>query len=293
RGSYSPGADSYDATFDRVRNAEILILDDLGVENPSEWAKEKLFQLLNHRYNKKLPTVVTTNVDIDILDPRLRSRMLDTDIVRHVAILAPDYRTAYRNDRKLISELHLHRDKQLNNFDLQTGLTKMESQQLKQHWVIASDFAEKNEGWLLLSGDSGTGKTHLAAAIANAVQNQGRETLFLSTSDLLDELRRTYNPDSSSTFTEVINHIKNVDFLVMDDLKTTANTREWARENLVQIIKYRYLTKGHTVFTVPVNIETLENQIQTRIMDFRLCQQIAINVPPYIERLKSHGKSRY
>jgi DNA replication protein DnaC len=60
-----------------VKSAALLVLDDLGTESATAWAREKLYQLFNHRYNARLPTVITTAVPIEQLDPRLASRMLD------------------------------------------------------------------------------------------------------------------------------------------------------------------------------------------------------------------------
>ena len=66
RSTYRPGsAVSYDQRFEQVRNTPLLILDDLGAQNNSDWAQEKLYQIFNHRYNARLPTVVTTNEEID------------------------------------------------------------------------------------------------------------------------------------------------------------------------------------------------------------------------------------
>ena len=98
RMTYSPTADaSYDEYFERIRNVTLLVLDDLGTENPSAWAKEKLFQLLNYRHVNRLPTVITTNTPFDDLDPRLSSRMMDREVVQHVKINAPDYRRTARS----------------------------------------------------------------------------------------------------------------------------------------------------------------------------------------------------
>ena len=55
----------YDELFEKVCNAPLLILDDLGVQASTPWAKEKLDQLLNHRYIHELPTVITTSIPID------------------------------------------------------------------------------------------------------------------------------------------------------------------------------------------------------------------------------------
>ncbi|MBV9358548.1 MAG: ATP-binding protein, partial [Chloroflexi bacterium] len=55
----------YDRGFDAVRNAPVLILDDYGAHSSTPWAEEKLFQLLNYRFNDRLPTVITTNLPLD------------------------------------------------------------------------------------------------------------------------------------------------------------------------------------------------------------------------------------
>jgi len=55
----------------------LLVLDDLGTESATPWAREKLYQLLNFRYNAHLPTIITTAKPIDELDERIRTRILD------------------------------------------------------------------------------------------------------------------------------------------------------------------------------------------------------------------------
>jgi DNA replication protein DnaC len=54
--------------------------------------REKLYQLFNHRYNSRMPTVITTSNSLDEMDPRLRSRMLDKRISMVAAITVPSYR---------------------------------------------------------------------------------------------------------------------------------------------------------------------------------------------------------
>ncbi len=70
------------------------MLDDLGTQSATPWAREKLYQLLNHRYVAGLPTVITTASSIDEVDPRIRSRMLDTRRCSIYAIHASPYREA-------------------------------------------------------------------------------------------------------------------------------------------------------------------------------------------------------
>ncbi|TLN09806.1 ATP-binding protein, partial [bacterium] len=71
---------------------QLLILDDLGTQSASPWAREKLYQLFNHRYMARLPTVITTSSKMEDLDPRIRSRMLDSRLCDIYAILLPAYR---------------------------------------------------------------------------------------------------------------------------------------------------------------------------------------------------------
>lgn len=83
----------YDELFRRCRGADLLVLDDLGTESPTDWAREKLFQLVNHRVVARLPTVITTNQRPDRIDPRLRSRAHEHLHGGKVwVIAAPDYR---------------------------------------------------------------------------------------------------------------------------------------------------------------------------------------------------------
>lgn len=64
----------------RLRSAGLLLLDDLGVEKPSEWTVERLDSIVNRRWLDEKPTIVTTNVAPERLeasvDPRLFSRLV-------------------------------------------------------------------------------------------------------------------------------------------------------------------------------------------------------------------------
>lgn len=78
--------------------APLLILDDLGREKPTEWVTDRLYVLVNHRYNAILPTIVTTNYPLSELASRgydaMMSRLRDDAAI--VTVAAPDYRKAAR-----------------------------------------------------------------------------------------------------------------------------------------------------------------------------------------------------
>ncbi len=84
----------YDQLFAKMREAELLVLDDLGAQQSSPWANEKLFQLLNYRYNSRIPTIITTNnIGLQAIDERIRSRLVDASLVITVTFDgAYDYR---------------------------------------------------------------------------------------------------------------------------------------------------------------------------------------------------------
>ena len=93
RATFNPNSQArLDKRFDEVKAASLLILDDLGTESATAWAREKLYQLFNHRYNAQLPTVITTATPIDELDPRLATRMLDGTHCTFFVLEAPPFR---------------------------------------------------------------------------------------------------------------------------------------------------------------------------------------------------------
>lgn len=285
RAAYGPSSEiGYDQTFEQVRNAPLLILDDLGVENPSAWAQEKLFQLLNHRYASRIPTVITTNADIDTIDPRIRSRLLDVNLIRRVQIVASDYRSMVQNERQqLQSNLSLYADMTFETFVIDQSATKDEAQNLEKVARAAFSYAEAPDGWLLLMGRYGSGKTHLAAAIARHRQQYGDQVMFLTVPDLLDYLRVTYSPGSATSFDQRFQAVRNVSLLVLDDLGTE-NATSWAKEKLFQVLDYRYIARLPTVITTSKEVEQLDERIRSRLLDDRRCAIFAITTRSYTVR---------
>ncbi|MBG0771619.1 MAG: ATP-binding protein, partial [Anaerolineaceae bacterium] len=93
RATFSPNSTvSLDRRFEEVRTSPLLILDDLGTQSATPWAREKLYQLFNYRYNAELPTVITTSSKSEELDPRLNSRLQDSRLCQVLIIPVPAYR---------------------------------------------------------------------------------------------------------------------------------------------------------------------------------------------------------
>ena len=133
----------------------------------------------------------------------------------------------------------------------------------------AAAYAEEPQGWLVFTGPSGAGKTHLAAAVANRVMEQGRPVFFVFVPDLLDHLRSTYTPTSEITYDQLFEQVRTAPLLVLDDLGGHSST-PWAQEKLYQVLNYRHLSQLPTVLTIGVPPESLDERWQTRIWDTQM-----------------------
>jgi DNA replication protein DnaC len=74
-----------------------LVIDDLGAEKSSEWAREILYLIIDKRYSDLLPTIITSNLSpkelAEKLDDRLVSRLMEDAIV--IKIDGKDHRVKY------------------------------------------------------------------------------------------------------------------------------------------------------------------------------------------------------
>lgn len=284
RATYSPSSPvTYDQRFETIRSAPLLILDDLGTENATSWAKEKLYQILNHRYNAQLPTVITTNHRLEEIDARLLSRMNDQNFCQIYTIQAPDFRGSGLMGQSGLSTLDLHREQTFESFEEREDLSAEERQNLRQAVRLAQEYVERPQAWLLFTGDHGCGKTHLAAAIANYRLVQGYAVLFITVPDLLDHLRATFSPSSPVSYDRRFEELRTAPLLVLDDLGTHSATA-WAKEKLYQLFNYRYAARLPTVITSSLTLEELEQQdsrLFSRLIDPARCRRAAILAAPY------------
>jgi DNA replication protein DnaC len=82
--------DSYNKILDSLKHCEILILDDLGAQNDTEWVRSILDMIIDYRYENEKETIITSNVsDISELSPRIASRLSEGNVCK---ILMPDFR---------------------------------------------------------------------------------------------------------------------------------------------------------------------------------------------------------
>jgi DNA replication protein DnaC len=284
RFSYDSEDTTFEERFNEIRNASLLVLDDFGTQNATGWAQEKLFQILNYRYINKLPLVITTNLSLDEIDGRIRSRLQDPELVSLTKILAPDYRRPADEIGHLeLSSLAHLKNRKFINFELREkeGLPNDVVKDLKEAFDAARYYADNPDGWIAFVGLPGSGKTHLAAAIGNYRAELGNPPLFIVTPDLLDYLRATFSPDSSIRYDRRFEEIKTTPLLILDDLGAQSQTA-WAKEKLFQILNHRYNTELPTVITMSLDaMKDIDPRIQIRLADSRICEYYTITAPAY------------
>ncbi len=227
--------------------------------------------------------MVTTNLALEEIEGRMRSRLGDPELVTHARILAPDYRRpADDTGHPDLSSLGLHADQTFGTFSLRKSerLPAEHVKSLEGAFRSAREFAENPAGWLVLNGNYGSGKTHLAAAIANYQASQGHPTLFIGVPDLLDHLRATFNPNSLTTYDRLFDEMRKARLLVLDDLGTQSTT-PWAKEKLYQLFNHRYNARLPTVITTASTLDEIDPRLRERMLDRRLCLLVAITAPGY------------
>jgi len=265
RAAYRPDSEmSHDALFDQLSSVPLLILDDLGSQPPTPWAREKLFQLVNQRFLAQLPTVFTTSLPVERLDERLQTRLTDAALSRVFTLEEPEGGPLWKIDSL---GQPLLKSATFKTFDAALASADREEQEIiRKVYRQALAFAQDPKNWLVLAGDSGKAKTRLAAAIGNYCLQAGRRVMFLVVPDLLDYLRASFDPSSNASYDETFDAIRESELLVLDDLGAHTST-PWAEEKLFQLINYRYNALLPTVITTSSTSSALDGRIVSRITD--------------------------
>jgi DNA replication protein DnaC len=145
---------------------------------------------------------------------------------------------------------------------------------------FASNPWEQGWYWLVLIGANGRGKTHLAAAVVNAVLARG-EPAHLNVAELLDYLRAGYSAQGDEDFERRLARLKDALVLVLDDLGAEAGHHalfevSWAQDKVYQILDHRLVEQLPTIVTTNLPLNWLPQRIASRLQDRRAARVIAI-----------------
>ena len=118
---------------------------------------------------------------------------------------------------------------------------------------------EERKG-LILTGNNGVGKTHLACSIANELIKNGIPIIYGTLINLLAELKNTYDVYNNISEMKIIKLYEKVDLLIIDDLGKEKPS-EWGLEKLFTIINSRYENNLTVIITTNYNQNSLIDRL--------------------------------
>jgi DNA replication protein DnaC len=119
---------------------------------------------------------------------------------------------------------------------------------------------------LIFSGEPGTGKTHLACAIANAVIRQGGAALFITVGDAMRSIKRAYDRDAGISESDAIETLVGPDLLILDEVGADYGT-EHSKALLFDLLNKRYEQVRPTLVLTNLDAASLREYFGERVMD--------------------------
>lgn len=147
----------------------------------------------------------------------------------------------------------------LENFDIPEGARELLLAH-RQAAAYSQDYpglVDRDRSGLLFYGGVGSGKTHLAVAIARRLLERGIACRFVDHRALLKQIQATFDPTNPATEASVVQPLLDVEVLILDDLGVGRAT-EWALETLHYILNHRYSQQRATILTT--NLEDAEQR---------------------------------
>lgn len=180
--------------------------------------------------------------------------------------------------------------------------------------AFVRDYPGAAEKGLLFLGPSGVGKTHLAVAALKELLRRGHAGLFCDYRELLKEIQASYNPASESTEMGVLEPVRNVEILVLDDLGASKPSA-WVLDIIGLVLNTRYNERRVTILTanyfdeapaneppaklpggqrVMVKDDTLADRIGARMRSrlYEMCRTVEVSAPDFRREARQSTRAR-
>lgn len=222
-------------------------------------------------------------------------------------------------ERARIPKRYEHCDFESYATDLADGKTwtTHHEQFLKKAKLDVQGFVREypaTEKGLLLMGPSGVGKTHLAVAALKELIRRGHGGMFSDYRELLKEIQGSYNSASESTEMGILEPIRTVELLVLDDLGASKPSA-WVLDIIGLVLNARYNERRMTILTsnyydeagapesgaklpggqrVAVKEDTLADRIGARMRSrlFEMCRTVEVYAPDFRREARQVGRAR-
>ncbi|HLK04309.1 MAG TPA: ATP-binding protein [Candidatus Acidoferrum sp.] len=180
---------------------------------------------------------------------------------------------------------------------------------------FVGEFPGSSEKGLMLMGPSGVGKTHLAVACLKDLIRRGHQGLFCDYRELLKDIQASYNPGSESTELRILEPIRTVEVLVLDDLGASKPSA-WVLDTIGLVLNARYNARLTTLITTNyldaakpegkatkmpqgdfvkvVREDTLAERIGERMRSrlFEMCRTIEVHSTDFRREVRQSSRAR-
>lgn len=179
--------------------------------------------------------------------------------------------------RRWLNERSILADKSIKDATFDKFIDKSEEEKLnkKQSRLIANDFRQGKYYNVLMSGNAGAGKSHLAMAMLQAINEHSEEPkkcLFVSAGELIRKIQDSFNnPEAHFTQDRTISMLQEPDVLVLDDLgaesgaiKTNRTASDFINRTLVAVLDGRQ--EKATITTTNLNSGEISKMYDQRLI---------------------------
>jgi DNA replication protein DnaC len=136
--------------------------------------------------------------------------------------------------------------------------------------VRCLDYSKKFEAYngtsLVIWGDPGNGKSHLAAAVAKELKSRGKTVVFQTVAALLERIRNTFNQNNRETEKSVLEALYDCDLLVLDDIGAEKFS-DWVLDVIFRIVDSRYRQMKPILYTSNFKPVELKERVGPRVYD--------------------------